>query len=191
MTRPSMSCEEVLHHLFAYLDGEVCGWAGVAPRSELHPFTHSTKIPHLDDLPVWSVWCLRVRAGYRKKGIAQALLDGAVEFARARDLPLAVRSGSHSLAGHSTVDGGVVVSRMLESEGDVGFDAAAKQYVDLVEAGIDASTASTLNLLCGEFEPAPAAIDWATVRIWPAVALVFWSCQIWTVLLAMSLPAAG
>ncbi|WP_077487988.1 GNAT family N-acetyltransferase [Sinomonas mesophila] len=73
--------------VLAYLDGEVCGWAGVAPRSELHPFEHSTKIPHLDDLPVWSIWCLRVRAGYRKKGIAQALVDGAVEFARSRGAP--------------------------------------------------------------------------------------------------------
>ena len=33
-------------------------------------------------------------------------------------------------------DGGVVVARMLSSEGNVGFDAARKEYVDLVEAGI-------------------------------------------------------
>ena len=33
-------------------------------------------------------------------------------------------------------DGGVVVARMLEGKGNYGFDAARKQYVDLVEAGI-------------------------------------------------------
>lgn len=39
-------------------------------------------------------------------------------------------------ADNSATDGGVVVARMLASEGNIGFDAARKQYVDLVEAGI-------------------------------------------------------
>ncbi|MBV9169830.1 MAG: FAD-binding oxidoreductase [Chloroflexi bacterium] len=32
-----------------------------------------------------------------------------IQFAREQDLPLAIRSGSHSMAGHGTVDGGVVL----------------------------------------------------------------------------------
>ena len=73
--------------VLAYLDGEVCGWAAVAPRAEAHPFAHSTKIPHVDDAPVWSVWCFRVRPGYRRRGVAQALLAGAVRFARDHGAP--------------------------------------------------------------------------------------------------------
>jgi GNAT superfamily N-acetyltransferase len=66
--------------------GEVVGWAAVAPRSEL-PFARSTKIPHVDDLPVWSVWCIRVRPGHRGKGISGVLLDGAVAYARSHGAP--------------------------------------------------------------------------------------------------------
>lgn len=73
--------------VLAYLDGEVVGWAGVAPRSELHPFAHSRKIPHIDDLPVWSIWCIRVRPGYRKQGITTALIEGAVDYARQSGAP--------------------------------------------------------------------------------------------------------
>ena len=73
--------------VLAHLDGEVAGWAGIAPRAELHPFANSRKIPHLDDLPVWSLWCIRVRPGYRKQGVTRALLDGAVEYARASGAP--------------------------------------------------------------------------------------------------------
>jgi GNAT superfamily N-acetyltransferase len=47
----------------------------------------NSKIPHFDDLPVWTVWCFRTRAGNRGRGIAHALLAGAIEFARSHDSP--------------------------------------------------------------------------------------------------------
>jgi chaperonin GroEL len=48
----------------------------------------------------------------------------------------ALESPARQIAENSAVDGGVVVNRMLTSEGNLGFDAARKEYVDLVEAGI-------------------------------------------------------
>ncbi len=72
--------------VLAYDGSEPVGWAAVAPRADVQ-FARSRKIPHIDDLPVWSVWCLRVRAGHRGKGIAHALLDGAVDFAREHGAP--------------------------------------------------------------------------------------------------------
>ena len=72
--------------VLAYEDGEVAGWAAVAPRSEL-PFARSRKIPHVDDLPVWSVWCIRVRPGFRRRGVTHALLPGAVAYARSQGAP--------------------------------------------------------------------------------------------------------
>jgi GNAT superfamily N-acetyltransferase len=65
---------------------EVVGWAAVAPRAAL-PFARSRKIPPLDELPVWSVWCLRVQPGRRGQGVAHALLEGAIDFAREHGAP--------------------------------------------------------------------------------------------------------
>jgi chaperonin GroEL len=48
----------------------------------------------------------------------------------------ALEAPARQIAENSSVDGGVVVARMLEAQGNRGFDAARKQYVDLVEAGI-------------------------------------------------------
>jgi chaperonin GroEL len=48
----------------------------------------------------------------------------------------ALESPARQIGENSSVDGGVVVARMLEGKGNFGFDAARKQYVDLVEAGI-------------------------------------------------------
>ena len=72
--------------VLAYSGAEVAGWAAVAPRSEL-PFARSARIPHVDDLPAWSVWCIRVRPGYRGRGISHVLLDGAVAYARSQGAP--------------------------------------------------------------------------------------------------------
>ena len=72
--------------VLAYVDAEVAGWAAVAPRSEL-PFARSAKIPHVDDLPAWSAWCIRVRPGYRGQGISRVLLDGAAAYARSQGAP--------------------------------------------------------------------------------------------------------
>jgi len=71
-----------------YEEDEVVGWSAVAPRSEL-PFARSRKIPHVDHLPVWLVWCIRVRPGHRGRGISHALLDGAVGSARSQRAPAA------------------------------------------------------------------------------------------------------
>lgn len=68
-------------------DGDVpVGWAAVAPRAETS-FARNRKIPHVDDLPVWSLWCVRVRPGHRKRGVSHALIEGAVEFARSHGAP--------------------------------------------------------------------------------------------------------
>lgn len=83
---PESSVCWCLSHRLAYEDDEVVGWAAVAPRAEL-PFARSAKIPHVDDLPVWSVWCIRVRPGHRGKGVSHRLLDGAVAYARSLGAP--------------------------------------------------------------------------------------------------------
>ena len=72
--------------VLAYDGDEVVGWAGVHPRSDTG-FARSRKIPHVDDLDVWSVWCIRVRPGHRGAGISHQLLQGAVDFARSCGAP--------------------------------------------------------------------------------------------------------
>ena len=51
-------------------------------------------------------------------------------------LKRALQSPARQIAENSAADGGVVVARMLEGTGNMGFDAARKEYVDLVETGI-------------------------------------------------------
>lgn len=72
--------------VLAYDGDQVVGWAAVHPRADT-AFATNRRIPHVDDLDVWSVWCIRVRPGHRGEGISHVLLGGAVEFARSRGAP--------------------------------------------------------------------------------------------------------
>jgi GNAT superfamily N-acetyltransferase len=72
--------------VLAYDGGEPVGWAAVHPRADTS-FAGNRKIPHVDDLDVWSVWCIRVRPGHRGQGISHQLLKGAVDMARSYGAP--------------------------------------------------------------------------------------------------------
>ena len=48
----------------------------------------------------------------------------------------ALETPARQIAANSAADGGVVVDKMRNSLGNIGFDAAIGQYVDLIEAGI-------------------------------------------------------
>ncbi|MCO4275647.1 GNAT family N-acetyltransferase [Pseudarthrobacter sp. HLT3-5] len=72
--------------VLAYDGDDVVGWAAVHPRADAS-FARNRRIPHVDGLDVWAVWCIRVRPGYRGKGISHHLLKGAVELARSYGAP--------------------------------------------------------------------------------------------------------
>jgi GNAT superfamily N-acetyltransferase len=74
--------------VLAYLGDVPVGWCSVSPRDGLSRLVNSRTIPKVDDRAAWSVICFVVRAGYRRRGVADALLEGAVEYARSQDASL-------------------------------------------------------------------------------------------------------
>src|ERR671919_227792 len=87
LLREQMRGEPPAPGFVAYLEGVPVGWVGVGIRTETPRLVNSRKIPAIDDLPVWSIGCFRIRPGYRRRGIAKALLDGVVEAARRAGAP--------------------------------------------------------------------------------------------------------
>jgi GNAT superfamily N-acetyltransferase len=73
--------------MLALLAGQAVGWCGFGPRPGLQRLVRSRSIPAVDDLAVWSIVCFLVRVGYRRRGVARALLQGTIETARAQGAP--------------------------------------------------------------------------------------------------------
>lgn len=72
--------------LLAYIDGRPVGWVAVAPREEYPRLERSRWYgPQPDDHDVYAVTCFYVERELRGMGVSSALLDAAIEYARARD----------------------------------------------------------------------------------------------------------
>lgn len=68
--------------LLAYDGGAPVGWVAVSPRDEYPRLVRSPVAKAVDDLPVWSLVCFVVPPAHRGRGVARALLEGAIAFAR-------------------------------------------------------------------------------------------------------------
>ena len=92
LTRPEMLRAEIRAGppppgFIAYLDGVPVGWCGVSVRGATPRLDHSRVIPALDDRPVWAIGCFRIRVGYRRRGVARALLRQVIAAARVAGAP--------------------------------------------------------------------------------------------------------
>ena len=70
--------------LVAYRDGAAIGWVSLGPREDYERLAYSTLLRPVDERPVWSIVCFVVAGRQRGKGVAAALLDAAIAYARDR-----------------------------------------------------------------------------------------------------------
>ena len=58
------------------------GWVSLGPREDFARLKRSPVMKAVDDQPVWSIVCFVVPSQYRGQGVARALLDSAIAYAR-------------------------------------------------------------------------------------------------------------
>lgn len=80
--------EDIAPGLVALRDGRAVGWVSLGPREEFARLEHSKVLARVDDRPVWSIVCFVVSRTQRGRGVATALLDAAVAYARAHGATL-------------------------------------------------------------------------------------------------------
>lgn len=103
--------------VLAYIGETPVGWCGIGPRASMGRLLRSRTIPAIDDRPVWSIVCFDVRVGYRRRGVAVALLDGAIEYAR--------RAGAVALEAYPTDPDGQRLDAVFSYTGFTGMFEAA------------------------------------------------------------------
>jgi GNAT superfamily N-acetyltransferase len=70
--------------LIGYRGKTPVGWISLGPREDYKKLERSIVMKPVDDKPVWSVICFVVPAEYRGQGVAHALLQGAIRYAKRR-----------------------------------------------------------------------------------------------------------
>ena len=73
--------------LLAYSKGVPVGWVSVGPRLDFGRLQRSRVTKPVDDVPVWAITCFVIDRRFRRRGVSFALLQAAVDHARASGAP--------------------------------------------------------------------------------------------------------
>lgn len=76
------SLEDRAPGLIAYRGSEPIGWVSFGPRDDFVRLSQSRLLAPVDDEEVWSIVCFVVSKRVRGYGVANALLEAVVEYAR-------------------------------------------------------------------------------------------------------------
>jgi GNAT superfamily N-acetyltransferase len=74
--------------LIGYEDGSPVGWISLGPREDYAKLRRSPVMKAVDDKPVWSIVCFFVDKRSRGRGVSEAMLRGAIEYARSQGVRL-------------------------------------------------------------------------------------------------------
>ena len=74
--------------LIGYRGKVPVGWVSLGPRDDYAKLRRSPVMKAVDERPVWSIVCFVVPPQFRGRGVARALLDGAIAYARKRGVAL-------------------------------------------------------------------------------------------------------
>ncbi|HEX2011380.1 MAG TPA: GNAT family N-acetyltransferase [Roseateles sp.] len=74
--------------LLAYRGTQPVGWLAMAPREDFAKLARSPVMKPVDEQPVWSLICFVVPSPERGRGVARALLRGAIEHAARQGIAL-------------------------------------------------------------------------------------------------------
>ena len=89
-------------------DGDLpIGWCSVAPRETLLKLERSRTMPRVSNARTWTVLCFFVRRSHRGRGVAGALLAGAIEAAR--------RGGAQVIEGYPHDTAGITATHRGKS----------------------------------------------------------------------------
>ncbi len=99
--------------LVALRDGKAVGWVGLGPREDFGRLVMSRTIPQLPGEGVWVVNCFVVAKAARRSGVAGALLDAALAYAKA--------NGATTLEGYPVETGGDRVASAAAYTGTTGM----------------------------------------------------------------------
>jgi ribosomal protein S18 acetylase RimI-like enzyme len=70
--------------LVGYRGKTPVGWISLGPREDYPKLATSRVMKAVDETPVWSIICFVVPSEHRHQGVATAMLEGAIRYARKR-----------------------------------------------------------------------------------------------------------